>query len=313
MSEAFAILSACCVALGSIFLGELKGRISLLQLSRWQLLAAFVMTSIASLVLGGWRTVDAWQLGLLASSGIAGMVVAGTAYVATIHATGPRITALLFSLTSPFTLFLGYLVLGETLNGRQALGVLLVLTGIALAIGIPRRFVAGGRLKPAMPALIPAVMPLAATSAPPKTGKLMPGVLLGILAAFGQAIGTLLARPAMAAGVEPFTAMAIRSGMGALFFTVLMILGIGRQSRQPVDARSWAFLLGAAFVGTTVGMALMMAALQGSDAGVVATLSTITPVVILPMIWLAGREVPSPAGWLGAVVAITGTALISLG
>jgi drug/metabolite transporter (DMT)-like permease len=175
MSEAFAILSACCAALSSVFLGELKGKIPLLQLVRWQMLAALAMTGAVSLALGGWRTVEPWQFGLLLLSGVAGIVVAGTAYVATIHATGPRITALLFSLTSPFTLCLGYLVLGETINRQQGFGVFLVLVGIALAIGIPRRFLAKDRQAPAMLVLVPAVVPLSTVSAPPKTGKLLPG------------------------------------------------------------------------------------------------------------------------------------------
>jgi drug/metabolite transporter (DMT)-like permease len=117
----------------------------------------------------------------------------------------------------------------------------------------------------------------------------------------------------MSEGVEPFTAMAIRSGAGVVFFFALAVLGIGSGLQRSVEVRSWALVLGAAFIGTTLGMALLMAALKGGNTGVVATLSTITPVVILPMVWLMGREVPGLAAWVGAIVAIVGTGLISLG
>lgn len=313
MPEVFAVLSALCAAVTSILLGELKGRLSLLQVIRWQMTAGCVMTGLIAIPLGGWSTVGLAQLWLLAGSAIAGIVVAGTAYVATIHAVGPRLTALLFSLTSPITLALGYIVFEEAITGRQAVGVAILLAGIVLAIGMPRRFSAGGIDRPPMPAPAPSAVPLAPVPAPPKMGRLLPGIGLGILTAFGQSIGNLLARPAMAAGVEPFAAMAIRAGIGASIFALLAITAAGKRSSLLVDARSWALVLGAAFIGTTLGMALLMAALGSGKTGVVTTLSTVTPVLILPMVWILGREVPSASAWLGAILAIAGTALISAG
>ena len=42
------------------------------------------------------------------------------------------------------------------------------------------------------------------------------GILLGLLGAFGQAAGAIIARPVMAEGVDPVTASAIRVGIAAL-------------------------------------------------------------------------------------------------
>ena len=42
-----------------MFLTELKGRVPLVQLARWQMMAAFAMTGIVSLVIGGW-VADSW-------------------------------------------------------------------------------------------------------------------------------------------------------------------------------------------------------------------------------------------------------------
>jgi len=60
-------------------------------------------------------------------------------------------------------------------------------------------------------------------------------------------------------------------------------------------------------------MASLMAALRDGNVGVVATLSTVTPIVILPMVWMLGREVSSRAAWVAAGLAILGTALIGMG
>ncbi|KAB2945183.1 MAG: DMT family transporter, partial [Rhizobiaceae bacterium] len=161
VSELLAIASAFCIALSSMLVGELKGRLPLLQLARWQMLGAFAMTSAVSLALGGWKTVGAWQFGMLALSSLFGIAIASTTYFAAIYSVGPRITALLFSLTSPFALALGYVFLGETIGGRQGAGILLVLAGIVLAIGAPRRFLKRGGERPSLTVVAPAAIPLA--------------------------------------------------------------------------------------------------------------------------------------------------------
>ncbi len=295
LSEAFAIGSALCIALSSMILSELKGRVPLFQLTRWQLLAAFAMTGLVSLAVGGWRTVGQPAFWLLSASGIVGIAIAGTTYFATIYIVGPRITALLFALTAPFALALGYLVLGEMIGGWQGLGVALVLGGVVLAIGKPGRISRGDD-----------------SGGAALTSRLWLGIGLGIFTAFGQAVGTLLARPAMAAGVEPFTAMALRAGVAAIVFIALSATPLIRETRAPLRFSALALALLAAFLGTGLGMALMMAALHGGDVGIVSTLTSTAPVLILPMVWIRSRRRPASAAWLGALLAIGGTALISL-
>lgn len=287
VSEVFALAAAFCIALSSMFLSELKGRVPLFQLARWQMLAAFVMTGLVSLVLGGWRTVGPLQFWQLAASSVAGIAIASTAYFATIYMLGPRITALLFSLTAPFAVALGYLVIGETITLAQGLGVALVLGGIILAIGLPAE--ASGKI------------------------RLWPGIPIGLLMAFGQAVGSICARPAMASGVEPFTAMALRSGLAGLFFVILSFTPLAASSRQPFQIGAFGLATVSAFLGAGLGMSLLMAALHNGDVGIVSTLSSMTPIVILPMVWIRTGRPPSLAAWLGALLAISGTALISLG
>ncbi|MBL8590949.1 MAG: DMT family transporter, partial [Methylobacteriaceae bacterium] len=192
-AEALAIGSAASIAASAMLVDSLRGRVGLVRLTRWQLTAAFAMSASLSLAIGGWRTLEPWSLGLLLASGFFGIAVASTTYYAAIFAIGPRLTALLFSLASPFALALGYVFLGETISSTQGAGVALVLAGVALAVG-------GGR---------------GAALASAGRARLW-GIGLGVVTALGQALGGLLARPAMQAGVEPITAMAARSGLAAL-------------------------------------------------------------------------------------------------
>ncbi|MFB2552061.1 EamA family transporter, partial [Ensifer soli] len=87
---------------------------------------------------------------------------------------------------------------------------------------------------------------------------------------------------------------------------------LGRARETPFAPRSLGLALASAFFGTTLGMSLLMAALHEGDVGIVATLSSMTPVVVLPMVWLRTGERPPARAWLGAALAIAGTALISL-
>ncbi len=64
--------------------------------------------------------------------------------------------------------------------------------------------------------------------------------------------------------------------------------------------------------GMFVGMSLLMAALARGDVGIVSTLSSTTPILILPMVWALHRRMPGPMAWAGATLAVLGTALISL-
>ena len=299
ISDAYAIAASFCFALSSMLLGELKGRVPLFQVARWQMVATFVMTGVVSFALGGWRSVGAVQFWQLAGSSFAGIMIASTTYFATIYAVGPRITALLFSLTAPFAVALGYLVYGEVITARQGLGVALVLAGILLALDI-----FGSRAD-------------AASAARPAAGPgwrwgFWPGIVFGVITALGQAVGSLLARPAMAAGVEPFTAMAVRSGLAAVLFLVLSATPLGRSSQARSSLAALALVVGSAFVGTTLGMSLLMAALHAGNVGIVSTLSSMTPVLILPMVWVKNRHRPKAVAWVGAGFAIAGTALISL-
>jgi drug/metabolite transporter (DMT)-like permease len=303
--------AAFCAALSSMFISELKGRLPLLQLARWQMAAAFFMTGLVSLIVGGWRSVGAWQAGFLAASSFFGICIASTTYFAAIYTVGPRMTALLFSLTSPFALALGYVALGETISRHQGLGVVLVLSGIALAIGTPRRFLKRRQASAPLAAMPPATVAVTVTRKPALTGPLLPGVALGLVTALGQALGSLFARPVMASGTEPFTAMAVRSGLAAVFFMVLAALPVARSRTGPGDRGALAICVASAFIGTGLGMSFLMAALHEGDVGIVITLSSTTPVLVLPMIWIRSGERPAAGAWLGALLAILGIGLIS--
>jgi drug/metabolite transporter (DMT)-like permease len=288
LAVALSLGAAATFALAAMQIDSLTGRVGALQLARWQMGLAFVMTATAALLLGGWRTVGATEFLWLAGSSVAGIMLATSTFIATIQLLGPRLNALVFTLSAPFALVLGYGFRAETVNLAQGAGVGLILAGIVLALLGP-----GGR---------------EGMRGPQALGL---GLALGVVTALGQATGSLLARPAMLAGVEPFTAMAIRSGLGALFFVALLAVPALRPEARPAVG-DIGRIGGSAVSGIFLGMTLLMAALAVGDVGIVSTLSSTTPILILPMVWFVTRRAPVPVAWGGAVLAVAGTALITL-
>lgn len=281
--------AAATFALSAMLIDRVNGRVAILQLARWQMGIAFAVTLAVSALLGGWQTVAAWQFGLLAASSAAGIMLASLTYFGAIMFAGPRISALLFTLASPFALLMGYVALGETVSASQGAGIALILFGITLAITAPADAPVVGR----------SVRPF------------WQGIALGVITSMGQAAGSLLARPAMAAGVEPVTAMAIRSGLGFAFFLALMVIPMARRS-MPLGRSELVNIGGSAILGMFIGMSFLMAALARGEVGIVSTLSSTTPILILPMLWATTGKRPSVAAWVGAILAVAGTALISL-
>jgi len=287
LAVALSLAAAAAFAAAAMFIDSVSGRVGPLQLSRWQMCLAFLMTAAIVLVTGGWTSLDLEMVLWLTASSASGIMIGSLTYIATIQFTGPRISALLFTTASPFALAMGFGFRGETVTPIQAAGVGLIVAGIALAVAGPRQEEGATTPRP-----------------------LWIGIGLGLVTSIAQALGSLLARPAMLAGADPVAAMAVRSGTGALFFILLLALPSLRPAAPPPLPAIRQIGL-SAVAGMVVGMSFLMAALAHGDVGIVTTLSSTTPILILPMVWAAYGRIPGPLAWVGAVLAVVGTGMIS--
>ena len=288
LAVVLSLAAAAAFAAAAMFIDSVSGRVGPLQLARWQMSLAFLITALIVAGTGGWQTLDLPMVLWLTASSAAGIMIGSLTYVATIQYTGPRISALLFSTASPFALALGFGFRGETVTLLQAAGVGLIVAGIVLAVLGPKQDEGARTPKPQWI-----------------------GISLGLLTSFVQALGSLLARPAMLAGADPVAAMLVRSGTGAAFFIALLALPAFRPAALPSRPEVRQIAL-SALAGMVVGMSFLMAALARGDVGIVTTLSSTTPILILPMVWAVHGRMPGPLAWAGAALAVAGTALISM-
>ena len=134
LAVVLSLAAAAAFAASAMFIDSVSGRVGPLQLSRWQMSLAFLMTAVIVVMTGGWRSLDLEMVLWLTASSASGIMVGSLTYIATIQYTGPRISALLFTTASPFALALGFGFRGETVSLIQAAGVGLIVAGIALAV-----------------------------------------------------------------------------------------------------------------------------------------------------------------------------------
>lgn len=248
------------------------------------ILAGIVLVS-GTLGLPGW---DA--MAVLAVSGVVGILLGDTLNFAAVGRLGPRRAGAVFALNAPMAAFLGWLVLGERLGAQAWAGVAVTVAGVALAI-LGRPAEGAHRLEQ-------------------MRGGLRIGLLFGLGAALGQAAGTLIARPYMAGGLDPYVGSLIRVGASGVAMGMLAALPIAPPRPQVVTARVLVLTAATALVGLLLGMTLFLYALQGSQTGIIATLSAMSPVIILPLLWLRTGQRPSGKSWAGAALAVAGLALI---
>lgn len=253
-----------------------------------------IMLAVIVLATGRWHAIAPGDLGRLALSGVIGIFLGDTLLYVTLIRLGPRRAGALFALNAPMAALLGWAVLDEGLSPIAVLGVALSSAGVAMAV-LGR----SGRMGQSRFEAI--------------RGPVWIGLGYGLAAAAGQALGSLIARPVMAAGFDPYAASLIRVGAAVaclMLLTALPIRAVKPLSRPTPRIIAITALSG--LVAMVIGMTLLMFALQGGKVGLVSTLSSLSPVLILPVLWGLTGTRPSAITWAGSVIAVAGMALIFL-
>jgi drug/metabolite transporter (DMT)-like permease len=292
--ELAALGAATCWALTGLISAGPAGHLGAPAFNRVRQIFVTGLLALYVVATGTWRELDAASIGPLLLSGLIGIFVGDTLLFATLNRLGPRRSGILFALNAPIAALLGWLVLGEALPVAAMMGIALTATGVFLAILFGKRRAQIHEWETIK-------------------GPLSIGVLLGLGAATGQAIGSILVRPVMATGLDPFVASLLRVGIAALCLSVLTQLPIPSvKPKGPLTFRVAAMTALTGVLALAIGMTLLLFALSGGKVGIISTLSATSPVMILPMLWLKTGERPAGGAWAGAALVVVGMGLIFL-
>ncbi len=287
-----ALGAAACWAVGSVMSVTPARHLGAFAFTRWRMAMVAIMLWTAVAWVGSWRTFDASAWGIMALSGLVGIFIGDTALFSAINRLGPRRAGMLFATHAAFSAALGFVVLGERMSLQALLGAVLTLAGVMLAIVL-------GRHKDETHAW------------EADHGHVGLGVVLALLAALCQAVGSLIAKPVMALQVDPVMASAVRVSVATLAHTLLLLTGFQpARATRSVTLRVLGQTALNGFIAMGVGMTLVLLALEKGDVGMVAILSSVSPILVLPLLWWQLRRAPAPGAWVGASLTVLGTALL---
>ena len=261
-------------------------------------IAFFVLGAYSWVARGFFFPSDAslWQWQWLALSGVVGFVIGDLMLFQAFVVIGARISMLVMSLAPPFAAFVGWLLLDEMLTPMNWMGMTVTMTGIVIVILKREKSGMNGSIVRKL-----------------KSGYSVPGILLALGGAIGQATGLVLSKKGMGS-YDAFSASQIRVLTGAVGFSVLFIF----IKRWP---RVWAALKNpsamkritvGAFFGPFLGVSFSLLAVQHTETGIAATLMAIVPVLIIAPSVLLFKEKINTKEIIGALITVLGVALFFL-
>jgi drug/metabolite transporter (DMT)-like permease len=227
----------------------------------------------------------------LGLSGVIGLALGDAFLFQSYVSAGTRIGILLLSLAPIFGSLIAWIFFGETLSLLQITGIIVALAGIAWVV-----------ITHEETADIP-------------HGHMRRGVIFGVLAGLGQAVGLVLSKQGMSGNFSIFQANAIRMFAATIFIWLWAV--IDKQAGTTIETvRKQPKVLGllalGALVGPVLGVSASLLAVQHAEVGVASTLMALPPVIVLPISYFVFKE---KVGWqavAGTILAIVGVTVLFL-
>ncbi|MBO9466805.1 DMT family transporter [Tropicibacter sp. R15_0] len=278
-------------ASGSVLAHDPAKRLGAFEFTRIQLVACSVILAVICSALGLWGSIDLSHWPAFAISILFGILLGNLAMIEALRRGGPRVLELLLTMKAPIVALMAYFWLGEVLSLWDCIGAGVTLAGIALAImssGGSRGSVVDG-------------------------GGLIAVILLSLTAAILQGLGFLIVKPSLLEGAAPLAVSAVRLlGAGLLISVIALWPSPALQPKErPTPTLVGATIL-PGFIGYGVSSSLLLLAMAHMEAGIAVTLGSLSPVMVLPILWFKTGHRPDKLAWIGAMLAVLGTALIAL-
>lgn len=293
IGEMAALVTALCFTLNAVAYEIAGKKVGSLSVSYLRLFVAFFFVSLtAVLIRGRLLPLDAsghtWFWLLI--SGLVGFVLGDIFLFEAYVQIGSRISLLIMSLAPPIAALAGFLLMGEKIYSWNLLGMFLTMVGIGIVI--LSRSSKGNKIKLNRP---------------------VKGLVCASLGALGQAFGLLFSKYGMGS-YDAIAATQIRLIAAMISFTI--IISLRRKWPEIKEALNHKKALLAisigAILGPFIGVTLALVALKYTATGIVSSISSISPVLIIPFSIIVFKEKVLPKEVLGAFVSIVGVILLFL-
>lgn len=296
IGETAAFATAICwTVTGTCF--ELAGKkVGSFAVNLIRLLIAFFIISIFTFFTRGMLLpVDAdyhaWLW--LAVSGLIGFVIGDLFLFQAYVLIGTRVSMLIMSLAPPITAVFGYFILGEKVGIAAVAGIVLVVSGIIMVIFTKNDSESNSKIG---------------------LSKSLRGIIYALLGALGQAFGLISSKIGMKTFSNPFAATQIRIIAGIAGFLVLY--AISNRWSEALSAiknkKAMLFITIGSIMGPFLGVSLSLFAVNNTKAAIASTITSIMPILILPVSVFVFKEKLGLKEILGALVTVCGVVILFL-
>ena len=225
-------------------------------------------------------------------SSIIGIVIGDTFLFVCLKRLGPRRQALLFSMQIPFTIILAEVFLQTLPSLIELIGCALIFAGILIAIQF-NRTIPDDDLENIQ-------------------GNKYTGLFAGIGLALCQSIGIILMKPALES-TDPIVVSYLRVIVAAaVMFGSLFFVKNNQLWEKMKDIRKTIFSIFLGFMGMGVGMTILIIALKNGNPGIISTLSSTMPIMIIPILWIVTKNYAGHLAVVGATLTCIGAGIIFL-
>ena len=225
-------------------------------------------------------------------SSVIGIIIGDTFLFICLKRLGPRRQALLFSMQIPFTIILAEVFLQSLPSTTELIGCALIFLGIIIAIQF-NRTIPNDDLENIQ-------------------GNKYTGLYAGIGLALCQSIGIILMKPALVS-TDPIVVSYLRVIVAAfIMFGSLFFIKNNQLLEKMKDYKKTIFSIFLGFMGMGVGMTMLIYALKFGNPGVISTLSSTMPIMIIPILWIVTKNYAGHLAVIGAGLTCLGAGIIFL-
>ena len=285
----FWAISSICFSIGGKRVGSLVvNRIRLVFAVVWLIITHII---VMGSILPAHASSDRWVWFSL--SGIVGLAIGDAFLFQAYVMIGPRITTLFMASVPVLSVFMGWVFYHEVLQPLDLLGIVVTLGGIFLVVLDGRNGDESG----------------------PDRRHYIIGLICGLGAATGQAVGMALAKNGLMDNFSPLsgTLMRMISAMAAIWLLTL-ITGKARSTLHDVslDRRALLAIIIGSIVGPFLGVWCSLIATQSEMLGIVSTLMGLTPIFVLPIVYFVFKEHVTRRAVVGTCIALLGVSVLML-
>ena len=138
------------------------------------------------------------------------------------------------------------------------------------------------------------------------------GLLAGIGLALCQSIGIILMKPALTS-TDPIIVSYLRVIVAAIImFMSLFFIKNNQLWERMKDLKKTFYSVFLGFMGMGVGMTMLIIALKNGDPGIISTLSSTMPIMIIPILWIVTKNYAGHLAVIGATLTCFGAGIIFL-